>query len=276
MEADIGSLQRFVDRLVPQLAEFGLRTQPTKSKLLCLRGNREVTLMIDGQQVKVLGSEETLTVLNLPIHAENTEVKIVDALLEKARSKFYQIMHILTSSAPLSRRIQVLNTVVWGAVSWFIGIIFPTKQCQEKLNRFQYYCVRKMMGIRRGDEYWVDYESRSLRIARAMLYRMEQTRWGDKHLAAFWAFAGHRVRNGNREGCSSAGHLSHFRGLGWWRHGRHFPFLMNCERSISRAAGTVEWRVLAANREQWAERRDAWIKQESVPWSSCRQPALEN
>ena len=285
-KADIKAMQRFVDRLVPMLAQFGLKVQPTKSKLLCLRGDKNVVLWIDNQQVKPLGPDETFTVLNLPIHAENTEMKIVEALLDRARGKFYQILHILTSNAALSKRLQVLNTVVWGTISWVIGIIFPTKQCQEALNKFQYACVRKMMGIKRGNEYWVDYEARSLRAARAMVHRMEHKRWGDKHLAAYWAFTGHRVRAGAREGCSAAGRLSHFRGLGWWqqqqrssggrRHGHHFPFLMNCERSISRVAGTADWRVLAANRVQWAERVGDWIQQEAVPWSSGRQPSLDN
>ena len=285
-KSDIGSMQRFVDQLVPLLAKFGLKVQPSKSRLLCLRGNMQACVWIDGQQIKVQGSEETFTVLNLPIQAENTEVKIVEALLDKARNKFYQILHILTSSAPLMKRIHVFNTVIWGTMSWVIGIVFPTKQCQEKLNQFQYSCVRRMMGIKRGDELWIDFEARSLRAARAMVHKLGLTRWSDKHLAAYWTFTGHRVREGGRQGCSGAGILSHFRGLSWWqqqqhqsggrRHGRHFPFLMNCERSVARAAGSLEWRVLAANRAQWAERLEDWIKQESIPWASGRQLSVSN
>ena len=53
------------------------------------------------------------------------------------------------------------------------------------------------MGINRGEgETWLDYEARSIRAARAMVYRLNQRRWGDKHLAAYWAFTGHRVRAG--------------------------------------------------------------------------------
>ena len=173
----------------------------------------------------------------------------------------------------------MLNTVVWGSMAWVIGIVFPTQQIQEMVNRFQCYCFRRMLGIRRGvDELWVDYESRSLRAARAMVHRMGQTRWGEKRLLAFWSFTGHRVRAGLQEGCSAAGALSHFRTLGWWqqqqrsvggwRHGRHFPMLMNMERKLARAAGSEEWRVLAA---KWAERARDWVRQEAIPWASGRQ-----
>ena len=211
---------------------------------------------------------------------------LLEALLDKARSKVYGILHILTSSAPLSKRVDVLNTVVWGSMAWVVRIIFPTQQCQEMVNRFQYYCFR-MLGISRGaQELWIDYESRSLRMARAVVHRMGQQRWGDRHLLAFWSFTGHRVRAGLREDCSAAGSLSHFRTLGWWqqqqnkgggrRHGRHFPMLMNCERRLARAAGDTEWRVLACNRQQWADRATDWVRQEAVPWASGRQPALNN
>ena len=94
-KSDIVSMQRFVDRLVPLLAAYGLRVQPSKSKLLCLRGDRGVSLVVDGQRIEVLGAEDTFSVLNLPISVENTEKKILEALLDKARSKYYQILHIL-------------------------------------------------------------------------------------------------------------------------------------------------------------------------------------
>ena len=45
---DVPSFQKFVDQLLPKLAVFGLRVQPSKSKLLCLRGNRMVSLRLLG------------------------------------------------------------------------------------------------------------------------------------------------------------------------------------------------------------------------------------
>ena len=281
----IVSLQDFVNELLPKLAAFGLHVQPTKSKLLCLRGARNVEIKLGEDIIKPMSEEETFTVLNLPVARENTEMKILYALLDKARGKFGGILHILTSRAPLKQRIQVLNKVVQGTFMWAVGILFPTSALQSTLNHFQYCCVRKMMGLKRlGGETWVDGEARMLRIARAMIHRLEEDRWGDRAVLAYWSFTGHRVRGLSHQCPSAAASVSHFRGLPWWsgeqatssgrRHGRHFPFLMNGERRVARVTGSEEWRVAAMNRQQWAGFSRAWLRQEAIPWASCRQTAL--
>ena len=234
----IDSMQNFVNELLPKLAEFGLDVQPSKSKLLCLRGSRRVVLKLGDDTVTPMSDEETFTVLNLPISKDNTEMKILHALLDKARSKFGGILHILTSSSSLKKRIWILNKVVKGTFAWVVGILFPTAAVQSALNHFQYCCVRKMMGLKRlAGETWVDGEARMLRLARAPVHRLEERRWGDCAVVAYWAFTGHRVRGSSLPFPSAAAKMSHFRGLGWWnqqqlslqgqRHGRHFPFLMN-------------------------------------------------
>ena len=274
-----------MDELLPKLAAFGLHVQPTKSQLLCLRGSRNVELKLGDNTLKPMSEDDTFTVLNLPVASENTEMKILQALLDKARGKFGGILHILTSKASLKQRIQVLNKVVRGTFLWVVGILFPTAALQSTLNHFQYSCVRKMMGLKRlADETWVDGEARMLRIARAMLHRLEEERWGDRAILAYWSFTGHRVRGMSQRVPSAAARVSHFRGLPWWireqttslgrRHGRHFPFLMNSERRVARASGSEEWRVAAMNRQQWAGLAGVWLRQEAIPWASCRQTAL--
>ena len=283
----ISSMQDFVDELLPKLAEFGLYVQPSKSKLLCLRGSRRVVLKLGDDIISPMGEDETFTVLNLPISKDNTEMKILQALLDKARSKFGGILHILTSSAPLKKRIWILNKVVMGTFSWVVGILFPTAAIQSALNHFQYCCVRKMMGLRRlAGETWVDGEARMIRLARALVHRLEERRWGDCAVAAYWAFTGHRVRGSALPFPSAAAKLSHFRTLSWWnqqqlslqgqRHGRHFPFLMNGERRVARAVGEDEWRVATFNRQQWSGFAQTWLQQEAIPWSASRQSAICN
>ena len=171
----ITSMQAFVNELLPKLAEFGLRVQPSKSKLLCLRGPRQVELRLGEDIVKPMSDDETFTVLNLPISRDNTEMKILHALLDKARCKFGGILHILTSSAPLRARIRVLNRVVQGTFSWVIGVLFPSTAVQAALHHFQHSCVRRMMGLKRlANETWVDGEAMMLRLARALVHRLEE------------------------------------------------------------------------------------------------------
>ena len=281
----VKGLQKYVDRLLPLLAEFGLVVQPTKCKLLCLRGSRRATLLLDGKPINVLPEDEVLNVMNLPLGVVCTEQNILEAMVDKARGKFYGIAHILCSNAPLSARFRVLRAVVFGAIRWSLGVLVPTPQAQQTLNFFQCNCIRRMLGIKRvATETWPDYEARSLRIARAKVYQMKWKRWGDRHLEAFWRYTGHVVREGQRHGATVAGILANFRPITWWdqqqrgsggaRHRRHFPHLMNTERKFSRVTGSLAWRVATANRSQWKALEGSWIAQESIPWSSGRQPAI--
>ena len=281
----IAGLQRFVDKLLPLLSYYGLVIQPEKCKLLCFRGTRMTPLVLNSIQLRPMEKNEALMIMNLPVGTEATEIRVLEALVDKARGKFFGIQHILCSTAPLPQRLKVLEAVVFGAIRWCLGAIFPTVGAQNLLNYFQFNCVRRMMGIKRGgSELWVDFEARSLRAARAVVHNIQKTRWGDKHLAAYWQYLGHRVREGQSESPSVTGSMSMYRGLGWWelqqqstrgtRHNRHFPFLMNCERRVARVIGGPNWRVAAANRNQWRGFESAWIEQEQVSWASGRQLAL--
>ena len=168
-----------------------------------------------------------------------------------------------------------------------MGILFPSKQLQIMLNQFECACVRKMMGSkRRSGELWIDFEQRSLRSARLMIFQHAGERWGDEFVKAYWTYTGHRVREGVKQGSSAAGRLSWHRGLDWWRqeqergcgsrHPRHFPKLMNEERCICDVVGTCQWRVLACNRQQWSSFLQSWLQTMRVPWASGRQSAVMN
>ena len=96
-------------------------------------------------------------------------MRAVESLSGRARGKFYSVMHVLTSSAPLMSRIRLLHTAVFGVLRWIVGPIFPSPQIQSIINYFHYNCVRKMMNLKRGrDELWVQYEARTIRVTRAM------------------------------------------------------------------------------------------------------------
>ena len=278
-------LQRFVDKLLPLLLYYGLAVQPEKCKLLCLRGSRAKPLRMEGKDLFPLPEDEVLMIMNLPLGLASTEQRVLESMVDKARGKFFGILHILCSSAPLSSRVKVLEAVVFGSLRWCLGALVPTVQAQQLLNYFQCNCMRRMMGIKRGaGERWIDFEARSLRIARAKIFQMSKTRWGDKHLSAFWRYTGHLVRESQQHSSSVAGILSGFRDLVWWtrqrellrgvRHHRHFPFLMNTERRIATTVGSDAWRVAACNRAQWRGFEKQWITQEQVPWASGRQTSL--
>ena len=230
---------------------------------------------------------EPIMIMNLPVGFEATERHIMEHLLDRARTKFHAINHILCSRAPLHSRMRVLRTVVFGVMSWVVGALFPSKQLQQMVNHFECCCVRKMMGIKRGrDELWLDWEQRSMRLARVQIWQFAGQRWGEACATAYWTYTGHRIREGAKPACSVAGVLSGYRGLGWWRreqestlgarHPRHFPQLMNSERCISEAVGTEDWRVVALNRAQCSAYLPEWLRIVAIPWTSGRQVSLPN
>ena len=168
-----------------------------------------------------------------------------------------------------------------------VGALFPTPQLQGILNYFQYNCIRRMMKIaRKVDELWVDHVARSLRLARAMIFKHDGKRWGDRHVEAHWEFLGHRTRGIEREYPSAANKLTWYRGLPWWQeeqrrqagrwHGRHFPHLMNCERKVSQTVKTTARREVALDRVRWANHKQGWCNQNEIAWSSGRQLSLMN
>ena len=83
-------------------------------------------------------------------------------------------------------------------------------------------------------------------------------------------------------GASVAGKLTGFRDLAWWsreqrltvgcrrRRRRHYPR----EKAIGEVAGGEAWKAMAANRSQWREFEEAWVRAQQVSWSSCPQSAL--
>ena len=87
--------------------------------------------------------------MNLPLGTDATETRLLEYLIDKSRKKFWGIVRLLTSRAPLGKRMALLNKVVFGAMRWIIGALFPTVQAQQMLNYFQVNCVRIMMGIKR-------------------------------------------------------------------------------------------------------------------------------
>ena len=283
--SSIPALQQFLNALLPLLGEFGLFVQPLKCQLLSSKITTRGFVVIDGKQLHPVPQGEPIMIMNLPVGFESTERHVLEHLLDRARNKFHGISHILCSRAPLHSRMRVLRTVVFGVISWVVGALFPSRQLQLMVNHFQCSCVRKMMGISRGrEELWLDWEQRSMRQARAEIWRFAGQRWGDACAKSFWTYTGHRVREGAKPSASVAGLLSMYRGIQWWRgeqasvvgarHPRHFPQLMNGERCISEVVGAGEWRLVALNRSQWSTFLPQWLKAVAVPWCSGRQSSL--
>ena len=127
-KSSISSVQNLVNQLIPSLAHYGLHIQPTKCVLVCISGTRTTPLMTDGNPLYPQKDSDVLFVMNLPVGPEATEMRVLEYLVDRARKKYFGILHLLQSKAALKSRIKLLNTVVFGVFRWVVGALFPTPQ----------------------------------------------------------------------------------------------------------------------------------------------------
>ena len=105
MGSSLEALQVLLNALLPRLRAFGLFVQPPKCKLLSVRHVPGMYLELDGQRLYPMPQGDPLMIMNLPVGIEGTEKHILEHLIERARSKFFGLMHILGSNAPLAGRL---------------------------------------------------------------------------------------------------------------------------------------------------------------------------
>ena len=172
--------------------------------------------------------------------------------------------------------------------------MFPSARVQQQLNSVQLSFVATMMRLRwNGQGPFHEWEIRRRRTARAVLHNLKVVRWGDVRISQFWAYSGHRVRNGWSHSPSAEGNLSHFRTLEWWterqarghvtgvnHERRRFPQLMNHERAIQACCqeedgfGGVPWRTVAIDRVKWKQLGRVFQRKQAVPWAMGQQLSL--
>ena len=279
------AVQRRVNRLISSLAEWGLSVNSAKTQVLVWGDTRGRTLMVGDSQIEAIPSDSSMTIMGLPLKPGTSPHDLISALLSRARRAFWANRELLQSSAKLRDRLKLLQTTVWQSMSWVIGTIMPTKQVSESLNAFQLQCVVTMTRIkRRPDEYFVDFQARSRRLARYWLHSSGFLRWSTMHPQLVWRYSGHRARNIHQEAPSAASRLTYFRTPQWWaeqqqlsqgfRHRRrHFPRI-TLEEKCLRAAASGEWREVAQDRERWKQLESVFVDSNDVPWTSGRQLAL--
>ena len=278
------ALDLFFRALLPRLRAFGLTLQPSKCQMMLVGGIADPEVVLDGVPLVPLPRDEPLYVMHLPVHPSVSDMDLTVFLLDKARSKFYSLLPVLSSKASLHWRLQLFDKTVLSAIKWVLGILCPAPKIQQCVNHFQFRCVRTMMGLkRRSQEAWIEFELRTIRLSRLMVWRHLKKRWGDVALELHWGYTGHRARQ--PRGGSVTSNLTWHRTLSWWtleqsrtggaRHPRHYPAVMNSERLLSRAAGSMHWREVACRRDVWRDKKAVWLRNMSVAWSSCRQYAVQ-
>ena len=286
-------LQSKITEMQALLSKFGLRINIQKSALLCYGkvGDYRITVggvKLDGIDLK----RETWTVMGVPVFPGVTEAAHMGALIGKARAKFFAIQDILLSEAPLPRKLWLLDRVVWTAISWSVGAIYPTQSAVAMLKAFQTQCICTMAKFKkRTDEVFYAFRMRTTRMARLIVFNSGKERWGTRFIRMNWAYTGHRARSWYSSSPSIAGILTGTRPYVWWKseqlssigqkHGRrHFPKLSNEGRDLTRTVfGTgagmdLDWRTAALDKSRWKDLEAKWVQLHDIPWGSGRQLSL--
>ena len=151
----------------------------------------------------------------------------------------------------------------------------------REINTLQLQLLRKAIGgQRRPGEEWVEWNKRTLRVARLHLMRKGGGRWSTFVLSSIWKLHGHVAR---REGPLKE--ILQWRCMAWWReqqqlregarHARRFCPALDVERHITNLVGD-QWMKAAQDRETWRTAEVHFIQAHDPPWASGKQPSLAN
>ncbi|CAE7577241.1 unnamed protein product [Symbiodinium sp. CCMP2592] len=278
-------VQTRAQQLSIEFARYGLRMNPAKCQLY-------VTPNVPGEHSIVLNGSKVvaapqLEVMGLPLRVGMSMYELVSPAATRARSKFWELKHILRAKGYMKNRARVMQRVVGATALWFICCVPPDKATMTALNTTQLQLMVWLLRFAKAaTESWEDFRKRAFRGARAALHSAGLERWSTLWLRRYWRYAGHRVRTVLSEHPPISCDFEHFRTLPWWNRqkalpqgqgvkhkGHHFARLTQLEQNMDRVAGHP-WRVMAHDRNAWRNKEDAWVAHMDVPWSSGRQLAL--
>ena len=254
---------------------------PKKTAILTNSGDKR-KFLIGGAWVQPMQEDDGyFRLLGTPIAFKQQVALLVAEMQTRARKAYHQHRKELTADAPLAPRIKLLLVYIRPAALWGCAAWPPHDTLLRAANTCQLHYVRNVMQCKRqATETWVDWNQRSLRGARALVWKMGVQRWSSHALTRIWGLWGHVAR---QEGLTKKVLL--WRGLHWWRQeqanprGQRHPGRFNpsqdIERSIAAVAGD-EWATAAANRTWWRAQESVFISKYDPPWSSGKQATLGN
>ena len=270
-----------------QLKNNGMSIQPDKTQFIQSHAaDAPSTLRLGQETIQAKPPHEPISVFNQPVSFQGNEGHLAAHLATKARIAFHRQSHILTSEAPIRAKLQLMATTVatsalWGCESW------PTHHTLlTAANTTQYRLVARAMGLkRRPGETGSEHYQRQIRRARLAIYKNHHRRWSTHILQAIWKLHGHIARQVTAAPDNVAQATLQWRNLQWWRAeqakprgarhaSRYNPFL-DVERYIVHTAG-LRWQETAQHRPTWGHMQDSFIQAHDVPWSSGKQPSIQN
>ena len=282
-----GSVQKLsvkVTQLAEEMFKWGLRVNLQKCQVYVSPYNTDKgKVTIAGH---VLEPDDHLLVMGVPLRVGIAAREALAPVFARVKARFWATKHLFKAKVPLAGRLRLMNRVLGNMALWCAAAFQPDKMALQTINVLQSQIVIWMMRLsKREGEEWLEFRLRTFRASRWAIQRHLGQRWSTQWLRRVWDYAGHRARGGLWLPPTPSGLLDSFRTLEWWQHqqgckrgarhpARFYPRLMGEERDLNSAAGEP-WRDLAMNREGWRSKRDVWVEQQDLSWSSHTQLAIE-
>ena len=273
------TLQYYLGETEKELKKDGLEINQ-KTMIICTHATTRC-FQIGGGKIAAQGPEAVMNVLGAPVSFDMGPAVLAAEMANRARRAFHSRKRILRANGPVKSKLMLHNTYVRGAALWGCQAWPAHKTILTACNTVQLQQVRDILDIKRGTgESWVDWNSRSMRLARAQLHQQGLGRWSTHALTLLWGLVGHISR-----GEGVGGDILEWRGMKWWkeqqnkrqgeRHAGRFNPQLDIERAVTSVAG-IEWRQIAKDRQAWAGLEAAFLDKFDTPWSTGRQTAITN
>ena len=239
-------------------------------------------LDIGGKQVPIQKGDAIMTILGSPVTFDNVPAVILGGASERARKAFHANKAVMCSNTSVDEKLKAMLALVRPAALWACSTWPVNDALLRGINTVQLQLLRKALGGRRrpGEE-WVEWNQRTLRLARLHLRRKSAGgRWSTFVLGTIWQLHGHAAR---RE--SPLKEILIWRNMNWWRqqqnlrggarHAKRFCPALDVERHITNLAGD-DWVTAAQDRSHWKNLEFLFVQAHDPPWASGKQPSLAN
>ena len=188
---------------------------PNAKKTQAIANVKDKTpLDIGGKQVPIQKGDAIMTILGSPVTFDNVPAVILGGASERARKAFHANKAVMCSNTSVDEKLKAMLALVRPAALWACSTWPVNDALLRGINTVQLQLLRKALGGRRrpGEE-WVEWNQRTLRLARLHLRRKSAGgRWSTFILGTIWQLHGHAAR---RE--SPLKEILLWRNMNWWR-----------------------------------------------------------
>ncbi|CAE7231141.1 pol [Symbiodinium sp. CCMP2592] len=285
----IGGLEKRINSVARALKLIGLELAEEKTQVIASPfytgprslhiGEQLVLVQPPGTQIRVVG-------VNFSFH-DGTGQQAKD-LLAKAKAALAYHLDLLTESGPWGDKARLLQTLVFGTLSWCAGAVHWNAEDLAVANSIQCTALRRAFQLRRRPaESWV---TRTCRQVRAWIHGQGLKRWSTIILELQFGLYGHWGRQS--EGVDELGEpcpgnplrMLRWRSQKWWRFqkslsdkvGARHPGCFYADSTERKFADNIDlnWEKCTKDRVAWRARCQEWVAKLVVKWARGRQTAI--